>query len=157
MTEKFKLNVFRRVADTGNCRWAPDKRPLTQAAVNAPIKPLEVILGSAWLDSVTSAGLTLTEQIVAAVEAGLGVGFVPCIALEKALTKSCKRLVPLDNGPIRCKPSIALLHGPEPKGPAGQLGRERRFVLRPETARTSPQQPLDRAILIRDWEVGVPC
>ncbi|MGD0445774.1 MAG: LysR family transcriptional regulator [Edaphobacter sp.] len=62
-----------------------------------------------------------TEGIIAAVEAGLGVGFVPCLALEKALKVGSIRVVPLVNGPIRRQFSIALLNGPEPKGPVGQL------------------------------------
>lgn len=69
----------------------------------------------------TSIDMNSNEAIIAAVEAGLGVGFVPWMALTKALKMGCIRTVPLENGPIRRELSIALLHGPEPKGPAAQL------------------------------------
>lgn len=62
-----------------------------------------------------------TEGIISAVEAGLGVGFVPCLALEKAVKLGTIRTVQLDNGPIRRELSIALLNGPDPRGPIGQL------------------------------------
>ena len=62
-----------------------------------------------------------TEGILAAVEAGLGVGFVPCAALDKALKTGSVKAIPLLKGPIRRQLSIALLNGPEPKGPIGQL------------------------------------
>jgi DNA-binding transcriptional LysR family regulator len=69
----------------------------------------------------TSIDMNSTEGIIAAVEAGLGVGFAPHLALAKALRTGSVRAVPLANGPIRRQFSIALLHGPEPKGPVGQL------------------------------------
>ena len=69
----------------------------------------------------TSIDINSNEGIIAAVEAGLGVGFVPWMALTKTLELGAIRTVPLDNGPIRRELSIALLHGPEPKGPAAQL------------------------------------
>lgn len=62
-----------------------------------------------------------TEGILAAVEAGLGVGFVPCAALDKALKTGSVKAIPLVKGPIRRQLSIALLNGPESKGPIGQL------------------------------------
>ena len=62
-----------------------------------------------------------TEGIIAAVEAGLGIGFVPCMALKKPLRLGSVRAVPLDNGPIRRELSIVLLNGPDPRGPVGQL------------------------------------
>ena len=63
-----------------------------------------------------------TEGIISAAEAGLGVGFVPCLALEKALKIGSVKAIPLDNGPIRRRElSIVLLNGPEPKGPLRQL------------------------------------
>jgi DNA-binding transcriptional LysR family regulator len=62
-----------------------------------------------------------SEGILAAVEAGLGVGFVPYAALKKALQTESVKAVSLANGPIRREFSIVLLNGPEPKGPVGQL------------------------------------
>lgn len=64
-----------------------------------------------------------TEGILTSVEAGLGVGFAPHAALEKALKTGSVKAVPLANGPIRRQLSIALLNGPEPKGPVGELLR----------------------------------
>jgi DNA-binding transcriptional LysR family regulator len=69
----------------------------------------------------TAIDLNSSEGILAAVEAGLGVGFVPCAALQKALQTGSVKAVPLANGPIRREFSIVLLNGPEPKGPVGQL------------------------------------
>jgi DNA-binding transcriptional LysR family regulator len=69
----------------------------------------------------TSIDINSTEGIIAAVEAGLGVGFVPCLALEKSLRLGSVDAVQLDQGPIRRQLSIALLNGPEPRGPIGQL------------------------------------
>jgi len=69
----------------------------------------------------TAIDINSTEGIIAAVEAGLGVGFVPCAALEKPLKLGSVKAIPLDNGPIRRQLSIALLNGPEPRGPVGQL------------------------------------
>jgi DNA-binding transcriptional LysR family regulator len=69
----------------------------------------------------TSIDINSTEGIISAVEAGLGVGFVPCMALEKALKVGSVKIVPLDHGPIQRQLSIVLLNGPEPKGPIGQL------------------------------------
>jgi DNA-binding transcriptional LysR family regulator len=69
----------------------------------------------------TAIDMNSTEGIISAVEAGLGVGFVPCLALEKVLKLGSVKSIPLQNGPIRRELSIALLNGPEPKGPAGEL------------------------------------
>ena len=69
----------------------------------------------------TSIDMTSTEGIISAVEAGLGVGFVPCLALEKPLKVGSVKSLPLENGPIVRRLSSALLNGPEPKGPVGQL------------------------------------
>jgi DNA-binding transcriptional LysR family regulator len=69
----------------------------------------------------TSIDINSSEAILAAVEAGLGVGFVPYAALKKALQTESVKTVPLANGPIRRDFSIVLLNGPEPKGPVGQL------------------------------------
>jgi DNA-binding transcriptional LysR family regulator len=69
----------------------------------------------------TSIDMNSTEGIIAAVEAGLGVGFAPCLTLEKAIKVGSVKVIPLVNGPIRRQLSIVLLNGPEPKGPIGQL------------------------------------
>jgi DNA-binding transcriptional LysR family regulator len=69
----------------------------------------------------TSIDMNSSEGILAAVEAGLGVGFVPYAALKKALQTESVKTVPLANGPIRREFSTVLLNGPEPKGPVGQL------------------------------------
>lgn len=69
----------------------------------------------------TTVDMTSTEAIVSAVEAGIGIGFAPCLALEKALKLGSVKTVPLENGPIERDLSIVLLNGPEPKGPLGQL------------------------------------
>jgi hypothetical protein len=55
------------------------------------------------------------------VEAGLGIGFVPRIALEKAIRLGTVKAIRLDNGPIKRELSIGLLNGPDPKGPIGML------------------------------------
>ncbi len=62
-----------------------------------------------------------TEGIISAVEAGLGIGFVPRMSAEKALKLGSVAEIHLDNGPIRRQLSIALLNGPDPRGPVGQL------------------------------------
>jgi DNA-binding transcriptional LysR family regulator len=62
-----------------------------------------------------------TEGIISAVEAGLGIGFVPSLALEKALKLGTVKAIRLDNGPIRRELSIVSLNGPDPKGPIGTL------------------------------------
>lgn len=69
----------------------------------------------------TIVDLNSTEGIVAAVEAGLGVGFVPYMSIEKSLALGTVKAIPLDNGPIRRQLSIVLLNGPAPRGLAGQL------------------------------------
>ena len=69
----------------------------------------------------TPIDINSTEGIISAVEAGLGVGFAPCLALEKALQIGAVKTVQLDNGPIKRQLSIVLLNGPEPKGPIGLL------------------------------------
>jgi len=62
-----------------------------------------------------------TEAIISAVEAGLGIGFVPALAIEKALKLGSVKAIQLDNGPIRRQLIIVLLNGPDPRGPIGQL------------------------------------
>ncbi len=69
----------------------------------------------------TPIDMNSTEGIISAVEAGMGVGFVPCLSVEKSLTLGQVKAVPLENGPIRRDLSMALLNGPEPKGPIGEL------------------------------------
>lgn len=69
----------------------------------------------------SSIDINSTEGIIAAVESGLGVGFVPSMAIEKELKMGSVKAIILENGPIRRKLSIALLNGPAPGGPAGQL------------------------------------
>jgi DNA-binding transcriptional LysR family regulator len=69
----------------------------------------------------TPIDINSTEGIISAVEAGLGVGFAPCMALEKALQIGAVKTVQLDNGPIKRQLSIVLLNGPEPRGPIGLL------------------------------------
>jgi DNA-binding transcriptional LysR family regulator len=69
----------------------------------------------------TVVDLNSTEGIVAAVEAGLGIGFVPYMSIEKSLALGTVKAILLDDGPIRRQLSIVLLNGPDPRGPAGQL------------------------------------
>jgi DNA-binding transcriptional LysR family regulator len=69
----------------------------------------------------TVVDLNSTEGIIAAVEAGLGIGFVPNMSVEKPLAMGNVRIVQLENGPIQRQLSIVLLNGPAPRGPAGQL------------------------------------
>jgi DNA-binding transcriptional LysR family regulator len=69
----------------------------------------------------TPIDMNSTEAILSAVEAGLGVGFIPCMALEKALIFGTVKSVALENGPIKRQLSIVLLNGPEPRGPIAHL------------------------------------
>jgi DNA-binding transcriptional LysR family regulator len=69
----------------------------------------------------TVVDLNSTEGIIAAVEAGLGIGFVPYMAIEKSFALGSVKAIQLDNGPIRRQLSIVLLNGPDPRGLAGQL------------------------------------
>ncbi len=69
----------------------------------------------------TVVDLNSTEGIVAAVEVGLGVGFVPYMSIEKSLALGSVKAIQLDNGPIRRQLSIVLLNGPDPRGLAGEL------------------------------------
>jgi DNA-binding transcriptional LysR family regulator len=69
----------------------------------------------------TAIDLNSTEGIISAVEAGLGIGFVPWMAIEKALASGSVKAVQLENGPIQRQLSIVLLNGPDPAGPVGQL------------------------------------
>jgi DNA-binding transcriptional LysR family regulator len=84
----------------------------------------------------TTVDMTSSEAIISAVEAGIGVGFVPCLALEKALKLGSVKAIPLENGPIERELSTVLLNGPEPKGPLGQLLqqlRARSILRRPDS------------------------
>ena len=115
-------------------RWT--KKPMVRAAelVQEPILLREV--GSGMRQFVeqylerngvlrqqlrTCIDINSTEGIISAVEAGLGIGFAPCLAIEKALKLGSVKAIHLDNGPIRRQLSIALLNGPDPRGPVGQL------------------------------------
>ena len=69
----------------------------------------------------TTVDMNSTEAILSAVEAGLGIGFVPTMALGKALQAGSVVVVPLENGPIRREFSIALLGGPITAGPIRDL------------------------------------
>lgn len=68
-----------------------------------------------------SIDMNSTEAIIAAVEAGLGIGFVPSMAIEKAVRLGTVKEAMLENGPIRRQLSIVQLNGPDPRGPAGLL------------------------------------
>lgn len=115
-------------------RWT--KKPMVRAAelVQEPIMLREV--GSGMRQFVeeylerngvlrqqlrTCIDINSTEGIISAVEAGLGIAFAPCLAIEKALKLGSVKAIQLDNGPIRRQLSIALLNGPDPRGPVGQL------------------------------------
>jgi LysR family transcriptional regulator, transcriptional activator of the cysJI operon len=69
----------------------------------------------------TCVDIDSTEGIISGVEAGLGIGFAPCLAIERAVKLGSVIAIQLDNGPIRRELSIALLNGPDPRGPVGQL------------------------------------
>jgi DNA-binding transcriptional LysR family regulator len=69
----------------------------------------------------TTVDMNSTEAIISAVEAGLGIGFVPLMALDKALKAGTVKVIPLENGPICRELSIALLGGPISGGPIREL------------------------------------
>lgn len=69
----------------------------------------------------TNVDMNSTEAIISAVEAGLGIGFVPVMALEKAKLSDTVMIVPLENGPITRQLSFALLSGPVREGPLQDL------------------------------------
>jgi DNA-binding transcriptional LysR family regulator len=115
-------------------RWA--KRPLVRASelVSEPILLREAGSGmrhfvEEYLEQNgilrqqlhTFLDMNSNEGIIAAVEVGLGIGFVPRLALEKALRLGTVKAIQLDNGPIERELSVALLNGPDPKGPIGTL------------------------------------
>jgi DNA-binding transcriptional LysR family regulator len=69
----------------------------------------------------SSIDINSTEGIIAAVQSGLGAGFVPSMAIEKELKMGSIKSIRLENGPIRRTLSVALLNGPKPGGPVAQL------------------------------------
>ena len=69
----------------------------------------------------TNVDMNSTEAIISAVEAGLGIGFVPVLALDKAKLTDSIKIIPLENGPIRRQLSFALLNGPVREGPLQDL------------------------------------
>ncbi len=94
-----------------------------------------------------------TEGIISAVEAGLGIGFVPSLALEKALRLGTVKAIQLDNGPIRRELSIVSLNGPDPKGPIGtllELVREHGGGRRQHQSTIHVHEDLDNVVGMRD-------
>jgi DNA-binding transcriptional LysR family regulator len=71
----------------------------------------------------TVVDMNSTEAIVASVEAGVGVGFVSCLALERSLQVKSVKIVPIKSGPILRSLSLVLQEGPEPQGPILQLAK----------------------------------
>jgi DNA-binding transcriptional LysR family regulator len=69
----------------------------------------------------TNVDLNSTEGIISAVESGLGIGFVPVLALEKVKLAGSVRIIPLENGPIKREMSFAILSGPVREGPLRDL------------------------------------
>ena len=69
----------------------------------------------------TNIDMNSTEAIITAVEAGLGVGFVPVLALGNMQENRGIRIIPLENGPIKRQFSFALLGGPVREGPLSDL------------------------------------
>jgi len=117
-----------------NHRWA--KKPMIKAAELVQEEILLREMGSGMRRFVeeylerngvlrqqlrTSIDMNSTEGIISAVEAGIGVGFAPCLAIERAMKLGTVKAIPLEHGPIRRQLSVVLLNGPEPKGPTGQL------------------------------------
>jgi DNA-binding transcriptional LysR family regulator len=88
----------------------------------------------------TNVDMNSTEAIISAVEAGLGIGFVPAMALDKAKLTDSIKIVPLENGPIKRQLSFALLSGPIREGPLQDLIELLRLVspsARNKTKRTA--------------------
>ena len=69
----------------------------------------------------TTIDLNSTEAIISAVEQGLGVGFVPMMALDKSKKIGSVRVIPLENGPILRELSFAHLGSPINAGPVRDL------------------------------------
>ncbi len=80
----------------------------------------------------TNVDINSTEAIISAVEAGLGIGFAPAMALDKAKLTDSIKIVPLENGPIRRQLSFGLLNGPVREGPLQDLIELLRLVSPPE-------------------------
>jgi DNA-binding transcriptional LysR family regulator len=93
----------------------------------------------------TIVDMNSTEAIVAAVEAGVGVGFVSYLALEKALMVGSVRIIPVENGPILRPLSLVLHEGPEAHGPVQQLVNLLRHSLIPRPCDIIPASIADRA------------
>jgi DNA-binding transcriptional LysR family regulator len=94
-----------------------------------------------------------TEGIISAVEAGLGIGFVPSLALEKSLRLGTVKAVQLDNGPVRRELSIVSLNGPDPKGPIGtllELIREHCASRQQPKSTSHVHENLDHVVRMRD-------
>ncbi|MBW4028672.1 LysR substrate-binding domain-containing protein [Acidipila rosea] len=96
----------------------------------------------------TTVDVNSTEAIICAVEAGLGVGFVPWLALDKALKLGTINTVALENGPIKRQMSTALLTGPEPKGPVALLIQQLRSAAAQLKLKT-PRFPRETAATAR--------
>lgn len=73
------------------------------------------------LQQPSTVDINSTEGIISGVEAGLGVGFVPSMTLEKALNLGTVSAVKIENGPIKRPLSIVLRQGPLPRGPVARL------------------------------------
>jgi len=69
----------------------------------------------------TNVDMNSTEAIISAVESGLGIGFAPVMAIDKARATGSVKVVPLENGPIKRSLSFALLSGPVKEGPLEDL------------------------------------
>ncbi len=75
--------------------------------------------------------MTSIEAIIAGVEAGIGVGFVPYLVLEKPLIAGSVKILPVERGPILRPLSFALHEGPDSQGPIRQLTDLLRHTLIP--------------------------
>lgn len=94
----------------------------------------------------TSIDFDSTEGIISGVEAGLGIGFVPDLTIERALKAGTVKAVELQNGPIRRKLSFALLNGPDPRGPVSQLIELlREFGTKRKRQEPAPELEISRA------------
>jgi DNA-binding transcriptional LysR family regulator len=151
-------------------RWA--KRPLvtTSELLSEPILLREVGSGlrhfvEEYLEQNgilrqqlrTFLDMNSNEGIIAAVEVGLGIGFVPRLALEKALRLGTVKAIQLDNGPIQRELSIALPNGPDPKGPIGtllELVRRQGTAKRRARPRTHGYEEPAQLLVMRDGSVA---
>jgi DNA-binding transcriptional LysR family regulator len=69
----------------------------------------------------TNIDMNSTEAVISAVESGLGIGFAPVMAIEKATLMGSVKVIQLENGPIKRPLSFALLSGPVREGPLQDL------------------------------------